>query len=133
MIRLVLRLIGIFVLVPSFLTISTPFMYSLSLLVSILSILPSCFLNWPLIIFTLSPFFNPKLLFLCFNLRSFVRCALMHLRVMCNGALYLYSLCLLGCLLLFHEAENFAFILKIKQLCLRFLRCPATCHRLLLR
>src|SRR3989338_2078350 len=93
--------------VPSLFVSSTPLTKTFVFFKLIVSIFPSCFLNWPCMIFTLSPFLSPMLLLPYFFLRSFERCDWTNFFLMCSGALNLYFLCFLGFLLLFHALEKF--------------------------
>src|SRR3989338_4307753 len=101
---------GICLFVPSFFVDSIPPTKTLVFFRSIIVILPSCFLNFPVVIFTLSPFLRLMFLLLCFFLKSFERWECTNFFFTCNGAFDPYFLCFPGFLLDFHSAEN-SFIL----------------------
>src|SRR3989338_2573808 len=86
-------------------------MFILVLFRSTLSTFPVFLLNSPLIILTESPFLASIFLLPCLFLNSFERFDERNLCLMCKGALALYFLCFLGCLLPFHCVENAFFIL----------------------
>src|SRR3989344_4176403 len=73
------------------------------------------FLKLPRITSTSSPFLTGRLLLPCFFLNSFDKLALKNLCLIWNGALYLYFLCFLGCLLAFHDTEKSLFIFFFEQ------------------
>src|SRR3989344_2108285 len=101
---------GMLTFEPSCFLTCIPSMNIFCLFKSISATFPLFFLNFPLMIFTLSPFLNRRFLFLYFFLSSFERFTFRNFLFMCRGAFALYFLCLRGCLLDFQCLLNLFFI-----------------------
>src|SRR3989344_1973452 len=98
-------------LLPSFFPRVIPSRTTRVLLTSTLVIFAFFPAKEPRMISTSSPVLTRKLRVLYFSRKPFDKCAFKNLLLTCKGALCLYFLCLLGCLLAIHFVENSCFML----------------------